>query len=49
MQGEAAEGLQHRRLVVAEDLVPALAEKFGVELTKIAVLSGTELEGCTYK
>ena len=36
-------------LVVAEDLVEALAEKFGKSLSAVAKVTGAELEGCTYK
>jgi isoleucyl-tRNA synthetase len=47
-EGERAEGLLAKRLVVAEDLIDTLAEKWGLGLRKLAVLSGSELEGATY-
>lgn len=38
-----------QRLVVAADLVPTLASKWGVGLRELAVVSGAHLEGCTYR
>ncbi|GAB4814888.1 hypothetical protein N2152v2_001934 [Parachlorella kessleri] len=48
-QGDLLEGLSARRLVVAADLAPALAEKFGVQLSTLCTLSGAQLEGCSYR
>jgi isoleucyl-tRNA synthetase len=49
MQGEACAGWAHRRLVVAEDLVPVLAAKWGVALQRLGALSGGQLAGCLYR
>ena len=49
LQGDLPEGLSARRLVVAADLAPALAEKFGVQLSTLCTLSGAQLEGCSYR
>jgi len=50
---EAAGGVggagEPRRLVVAEDLVDALAEKWGVALRKVASMPGSSLEGARYR
>ena len=45
----AAAGWKSRKLVIASDLVPALAEKLGTELTTVATVKGADLEGCTYR
>jgi len=47
--GEGSLALNVSKLVVAEDLVETLAEKWGVELEKVAVFKGRDLEGATYK
>ena len=49
MQGDACAEWAHRRLVVAEDLVPDLAAKWGVALARLGALSGAQLAGCQYR
>ncbi|MDB9316045.1 isoleucine--tRNA ligase [Spirulina sp. CS-785/01] len=41
--------ISHQYLLVAEDLVASLAEKFGYSLTVKTTVKGSELEHCTYK
>lgn len=37
------------KLVVAADLVPAMAEKFGAALSTLCTMKGAALEGCAYR
>eukprot|EP00873_Tetraselmis_striata_P008372 jgi/Tetstr1/428636/TSEL_018624.t1 len=46
--GEGASSLASARLVVAEELIDTLADKWGLTLTKVAVLTGADLEGASY-
>lgn len=45
----AASGWKSKKLVIAADLVPTLAEKLGAELTTVVTVKGADLEGCTYR
>ena len=49
MQGEGVAGWAARRLVVAEDLVDALAAKLGARLRVLGALTGAQLAGCRYR
>jgi hypothetical protein len=49
LQGGAADTWSHKRLIVAQGLVEALAAKLGVDgLDVVATFKGSALEGCTY-
>lgn len=41
--------LEVSKLVIATDLVPALAEKFGLKMNILCTMPGAALEGCTYR
>lgn len=49
LQGEGAAAWKGSKLIVAEDLVPQLSEKFGVSLQLLASFKGAELEGTRYR
>lgn len=49
LQGEAASDWVHTKLVVAEDMVEGLSQKWGVQLQRLGKLSGAELAGCQYR
>lgn len=50
--GEDSQGNENsltvKKMVVAVDLIPTLAEKFNMSLKVLCTCKGTELEGCTY-
>ncbi|KAK9835222.1 hypothetical protein WJX81_006819 [Elliptochloris bilobata] len=48
-EGGAAAGWAARRLVVAEDLVGALAAKLSTQLRVVGALTGGQLAGCRYR
>lgn len=48
-QGSEDVNWASQTLVVAVDLISALEEKFGVTLTRVAVLKGADLEGAVYR
>ena len=47
--GSSSGGWAPARLVVAAELAPALAAKWGVGLRTLATLTGEQLAGCTYR
>ena len=48
-EAAAAAGWKARKLIIAADLVSALAEKLNATLTTVATFKGADLEGCTYR
>lgn len=49
MQGDATTSWKCQRIIVAHDLIKALSEKLGVQLTLLGDLTGTQLAGCQYR
>ena len=49
MQGEGANAWAFRKLVVADEMVDGLGQKWGLQLQRLGRLSGAELAGCQYR
>ena len=48
-QGEGAGAWAFRKLVVADEMVDSLSQKWGTQLQRLGTLSGAELAGCQYR
>lgn len=49
VQGEGANAWAFRKLVVADEMVDGLSQKWGMQLQRLGKLSGAELAGCQYR
>ena len=49
LQGDNAAAWACKRLVVGQDLIETLEGKLGVKLNSLGAISGSQLNGCTYR